>query len=95
MKSGVDRDLVDRLERVLGRQLRSLRMARKWPIKRVALELGVSVSTVSDWERGERFPSGRHLLELANLFGKPMCQLMCGGPEKCPFACQLAKRANP
>lgn len=35
--------------------------------KEVAITLGVSVPTVSDWESGKKFPSGKNLVKLAQL----------------------------
>lgn len=72
-------------EKLLGRRLRSLRLARRWPMKFVAAELGVSAATVCDWEKGTRFPTGEHLLLLSECFGIPVCQLMCVGPALCPL----------
>jgi transcriptional regulator with XRE-family HTH domain len=87
---------------MLGRRLRSLRLARRWPMKFVAAELGVTAATVCDWENGERFPSGDHLLKLSTCYGMPVCQLMCAGPAQCPLfrgggdamACCLPSRAR-
>lgn len=33
--------------------------------KEIAITLGVSVPTVSDWESGKKFPSGKNLVKLA------------------------------
>lgn len=71
---------------LLGRRLKRLRLARRWPLKRVAAELGVSVSVVSDWERGNRFPSVENLKGLSTLHKRPPCQLLCAGRRNCPMA---------
>ncbi|MCE9612852.1 MAG: helix-turn-helix domain-containing protein [Lentisphaerae bacterium] len=71
-------------EQLIGWRLRSLRKGRKWALKEVAAELRVSVTTVSDWERGTRFPSGDHLLNLAKLHETSVCKLLCAGKGVCP-----------
>jgi transcriptional regulator with XRE-family HTH domain len=71
-------------EKLIGRRLHEGRTRRGWALKYVAAELGVSATTVSDWERGKRFPSGLHLLKLSVLFKAPVCALFCVGQEKCP-----------
>ena len=70
---------------LLGVRLKKLRLARRWAQKRVATELGVSVSVVSDWERGNRFPSADNLMALATLYKRPPCQLLCAGRDNCPM----------
>lgn len=35
--------------------------------KEIAITLGVSVPTVSDWESGKKFPSGKNLVRLAQV----------------------------
>lgn len=35
--------------------------------KEIAITLGVSVPTVSDWESGKKFPSGKNLVKLAQV----------------------------
>lgn len=35
--------------------------------KEIAITLGVSVPTVSDWESGKKFPSGKNLIKLAQV----------------------------
>ena len=37
--------------------------------KEIAITLGVSGPTVSDWENGKKTPSGKNLVSLSNLFG--------------------------
>lgn len=36
--------------------------------KQVALSIGVSYATVSEWESGKKFPAGKNLIKLAELF---------------------------
>lgn len=70
---------------LIGDRLKKLRTLKRWPLNRVAAELRVSISVVSDWERGTRFPSAENLLQLAGLYKRPVCQLLCAGPEHCPM----------
>jgi transcriptional regulator with XRE-family HTH domain len=70
---------------LIGDRLKLRRKHKRWPLKRVAAELKVSVSIVSDWERGTRFPSAENLLQLAALYKQPVCQLMCAGRAHCPM----------
>ncbi len=50
------------------RTLRELREATKMTQFDVAKELGVTVTTVYNWERGTAEPYARHLLNLARLY---------------------------
>jgi DNA-binding transcriptional regulator YiaG len=72
-------------EQLIGRRLKGFRTSRRWPLKRVAFELSVTVATVSDWEHGIRFPSGGNLILLSRLFGVSPCQLICAGRKFCPM----------
>ena len=47
------------------------------PLKKIARDLGLAVSTVSSWELGERFPTGRNFEMLVNYTGVPPCKLFC------------------
>lgn len=61
------------------------------PLKEIAAGLGLSVSTVSAWELGERFPTGEHFQALVNYTGVPPCKLFCVMADKCmPAECKLA-----
>ncbi len=61
------------------------------PLKRIAKDLGLSVSTVSAWGAGEHFPKGRHFEMLVNYTGVPPCKLFCVMADKCvPADCLLA-----
>ena len=51
---------------IFGDRLREWRKEQGFPLKHVAQDLGVSVSVVSQWERGLRFPSARNLDRLAD-----------------------------
>lgn len=37
--------------------------------KEIAVTLGVSAPTVSDWEAGKKFPSAKNLVQLSNYLG--------------------------
>ncbi len=52
-----------------GELLRALRIRRGWTLERVALHLGVTVSTISRWERSESWPSAEHLARLCEALG--------------------------
>lgn len=72
------------------------RRKRHLPLKQVASDLGVAVSTVSSWERGERFPTGRHFELLVNYSGLPPCKLFCVMADQCvPADCLLAMGRTP
>ena len=61
------------------------------PLKKIARDLGLSVSTINSWELGERFPTGRNFEMLVNYTGVPPCRLFCVMADKCvPINCLLA-----
>jgi len=60
-------------------------------LKQVAAELGITLATVSLWERGERFPTEKHFQALVSYTGIPPCRLFCVMADRCvPAACLLA-----
>ena len=59
------------------------RLQHSVPLKRVALDLNVGVSTVNAWELGERFPTGEHLQALVNYTGVPSCRFVCERADQC------------
>ena len=66
------------------------------PLKKIAKDLGLAVSTINSWELGERFPTGRNFEMLANYTGVPPCRLFCIMADKCvPPECQLALLKQP
>lgn len=67
-----------------GARLRLWRRAEGLPLKRVAHELNVSVSVVSQWERGLRFPSVKNLDMIAQYMDIPVCSLLYEGNSDCP-----------
>jgi hypothetical protein len=67
------------------------RRKNKIQLKKIATDLGVSISTVSSWEMGERFPGGRHFEILVDYTGLPPCKLFCVMADMCvPADCLLA-----
>ncbi len=52
-----------------GELLKAMRWRRGWTLEQVALQLGVTVSTVSRWERSERWPSEEQLSRLCCMLG--------------------------
>jgi transcriptional regulator with XRE-family HTH domain len=66
------------------------------PLKQVADDLDLAVSTVNSWELGERFPTGRNFEMLVNYTGVPPCKLFCVMADKCvPADCLLAMGKMP
>lgn len=49
-------------------RVRELRIKKGIQAKQLALEIGVSNATVSDWEHGRKNPRGQRLEKLANFF---------------------------
>ena len=70
---------------------RNWRVKSQLPLKQIAKDLGLAVSTVSSWELGERFPTGRNFEMLVNYTGVPPCKLFCVRADECvPADCLLA-----
>jgi transcriptional regulator with XRE-family HTH domain len=70
---------------------RNWRLKNKVTLKAIAKDLGVSISTVSSWESGERFPGGYNFEMLVDYTGLPPCRLFCVMADKCvPTDCLLA-----
>lgn len=67
-----------------GKRLRVWRRAEGLPLKRVSHDLDVSVSVVSQWERGLRFPSVKNLDRIAQYMDIPVCSLLYEGRSECP-----------
>jgi transcriptional regulator with XRE-family HTH domain len=75
---------------------RNWRVQNKIPLKRIAKDLGLAVSTVNSWELGKRFPSGRNFEMLVDYTGLPPCKLFCVMADKCvPVECLLAMPRKP
>ncbi len=65
-------------------RLREWRATQGFPLKRVAKDLGVSISIVSEWEHGHRFPSVSNLEAVSRYVGLPVCCLLFHGRGHCP-----------
>jgi transcriptional regulator with XRE-family HTH domain len=77
------------------RGFRAWRLAHQIPLKQIASDLRVSISTISAWELGQRFPSGRHFEQLVNYTGLPPCRLFCVMSDRCvPAGCVVAMSQN-
>ena len=75
---------------------RNWRLKNNVPLKKVAKDLGLAVSTVNSWELGERFPTACNFEVLANYTGVPPCKLFCVMADKCvPAECLLAMGRKP
>ena len=75
---------------------RNWRRKNNIPLKQVAADLGLSIATISKWELGKRFPTGRNFEMLAEYTGQPPCKLFCIMADKCvPADCLLAMRQKP
>jgi transcriptional regulator with XRE-family HTH domain len=68
---------------MLSRRLQRWRAASGIPLREVARNMGVSISTVSAWEHADRFPSASHLDGLADCIGIPVCALLYDGDGVC------------
>ena len=51
------------------------------PLKKIARDLGLSVSTINSWELGERFPTGRNFEMLVDYTGVPPCRIFWPSPS--------------
>ena len=75
---------------------RNWRVKHNIPLKKIADDLGLAVSTVNSWELGERFPTGRNFEMLVDYTGVPPCKLFCIMADKCvPTECLLAMGRKP
>lgn len=71
---------------LFSRNFHRWRVGRGLTMKEAAFDIGVSVSTVSAWGKGRRFPTGGHLDTIARLAGIPVCCLFRGDAQRCPAA---------
>jgi transcriptional regulator with XRE-family HTH domain len=71
---------------IFARRMREWRASAQLPLKHVARDLGVSISIISEWEHGHRFPSVRHLEAVARYLKMPVCCLLYPGQGTCPRA---------
>lgn len=61
---------------------RTDREAAGLTVQQSATSLGVSIQTVYQWERGENYPEGRRLKEIAELYKCTVDELLTGNFEK-------------
>jgi len=66
----------------LERTIRELRVQHDWTQVELANRLGVTPSTVYNWERGNWEPRATRLRELASVFGVRMDDIKLGEPAK-------------
>jgi transcriptional regulator with XRE-family HTH domain len=71
------------LGQLLGGRLHKWRLAAGYPLKRLAAELGVSITVLSQWENGRRFPSQRHFAGLCRFTRVPPRCFLCTVPWPC------------
>ena len=71
--TGCAAKITERLTKVVGPLLRSWRDSKQKPLKLVASEFGVSESTWSRWEQGQRFPSPVYIVRLSEYISRPIC----------------------
>ncbi|MBI2440741.1 MAG: helix-turn-helix transcriptional regulator [Lentisphaerae bacterium] len=62
---------------------RAWRQKNGKPLKTVAQELGVGITTVNEWELGQRFPTAENLEAIAQYTGIPPCRFFCPSQEAC------------
>jgi transcriptional regulator with XRE-family HTH domain len=77
---GVDGDLDESVLSAVGPRLRELRRARNKTLAQLAEETGVSTSTLSRLESGQREPTLKLLLPLSRAYGVPLDDLV-GAPQ--------------
>ncbi len=78
-----------------GTRLRLWRRSEGYPLKLVAHDLDVSVSVVSQWERGLRFPSVKNLDRIAQYMDIPVCSLLYDGNNECPHKGHSTRDSQP
>ena len=67
-------------------RIRHLREAQGKPQKALALDLGVSQATISDWESGRKIPSAKSTIRLAQYFKVSVEYLLGLVDEESPLA---------
>jgi transcriptional regulator with XRE-family HTH domain len=67
---------VDNLRLILGLKLKNLRLAQGSSLKDVAAEAGVSISYLSEIEKGKKYPKPEKMLDLARALGVPFDELV-------------------
>jgi len=84
MKLKANRQDIPKVYAELGARLRAWRKQEGLPLKHVAQDLGVSISVISQWERGHRYPSIQNLQRIADYIGIPLSLVFCRRKD-CPY----------
>jgi len=74
----------------LARVLRQWRARKGWPLKKVAVEFGVTEATWSRWESGDRFPEHDLIHLLSDFVQIPVCRFFCAVETRCPISAATA-----
>ena len=69
-------------------RFREVRESLKMSQKEVALTLGVSAPTVSEWEKGKKNPNTSNLKELARLYGVSIDYLLGNSSKEEPVSAE-------
>jgi transcriptional regulator with XRE-family HTH domain len=80
--------------RSVGRRLRSLREARRWSLKRLAGESGVSIAAIQKIESGESNPSLLTVLAIAEALGESVDRLVAAS-RKASQLSHVVRGASP
>jgi len=76
----------DGIRAVFSEHFRSWRRKSGKPLKAVAQEIGVSVSTVSGWETGDYFPTAANLDAISQYSSIPSCFFFRADKTACPLS---------
>lgn len=63
--------------KIFAERLKDLRQEKSLTLKDLSKEIGVSINTISRWEREERLPNIENIVELAKFF-KVSAGYLCG-----------------
>lgn len=72
---GIDSGGSERMSKLLGVRLRSLRRLKRLTQKDLAGQLGISVSNLSTIERGDKYPRVEMLKKIARILDVPLEEL--------------------
>ncbi len=67
---------------ILGNNIKKLRLHGGYKQKDIAKFLGVSVSTISCWEKGKKLPYGKNLKKLIDFFGVSETEIFSNNIDK-------------
>jgi len=84
IQTTANRQVISKGYAELGSRLRAWRKEQGLPLKHVAQDLGVSISVISQWERGHRYPSIHNLQRIADYLGIPLSMVFCRRKD-CPY----------